>query len=160
MPNLAAEPETDDPFDSYSQLARSLLGDAAGACLLDGKFLSRGHAPGLRPDIIAKWLRALGWANPQSRAAATAAMGPEHRLTAIPLQQTDGSLLGIFCVLQRLSVAPDQISRHADLVASQLKPLLDCVHRDLAAAQPKNSKSRHSPSRLLSSNGCSRSPTR
>ncbi len=140
MPNLAVEPETDDPFDSYSQLARSLLSDAAGACLLDGKFLSRGHSPGLRPDIIAKWLRALGWVNLQSRAAATVAMGPEHRLTAIPLQQTDGSLLGVFCVLQRLAIAPDQISRHADLVASQLKPLLDCVHRDLAAAQPKNSK--------------------
>jgi len=133
MPNLAVEPETDDPFDSYSQLARSLLGEATGVCLLDAKFLSRGHAPGIRPDILAKWLRAQGWENPQNRAAASAALGPEHRLTAIPLQQTDGALLGVFCVLQRLTVAPDQISRHSELVAAQLKPLLDCVHRDLAA---------------------------
>jgi diguanylate cyclase (GGDEF)-like protein len=140
MPNLAIEPETDDMFDSYAQLAQSLLKEADGVCLLDAKFYSRGHAPGIRLDAIARWLRALGWENPQRRDAIAAASGPGHWLTAIPLQQTDGALLGVFCVRQRLAEAPKQILQHAYNVAGQLKPLLDCVHRDLAAAQPKNSK--------------------
>ena len=140
MPNLAVEPDTDDMFDSYVQLAQSLLKDAEGVCLLDAKFHSRGHAPGIRPEAIARWLRALGWASLQRRDPLAAGSGPEHWLSAIPLQQTDGSLLGVFCVRQHLVAAPKQMRHHAETVAAQLKPLLDCVHRDLAAAQPRNSK--------------------
>lgn len=127
-------------FESYAQLAQSLLKDADGACLLDSKLLPRGHSPGVRIDAVAKWLRALGWDKAQRREPLAAAAGPDRWLTAIPLQQTDGALLGIFCVRQRLAAAPPRLSRHADTTAAQLKPLLDCVHRDLAAIQPKNSK--------------------
>ena len=142
MPNLAVEPETDDMFDSYTQLAQSLLKDVEGVCLLDAKLQSRGHAPSTRPKNTAKWLRRLGWRGTKHREATGAAMGSEHWLTAIPLQQSDGSLLGVFCVRQRIDKAPAKIAIHASSVAAQLKPLLDCVHRDLAASQPKNSKER------------------
>ena len=139
MPNLAVAPETDDMFDSYTLLAQSLLKDVDGICLLDGKLQSRGHAPSTRPKNTAKWLRTLGWKKAQHREATGAAMGPTHWLTAIPLQQSDGALLGVFCVRQRIAKAPDKIAHHAGSVAAQLKPLLDCVHRDLAASQPRNS---------------------
>jgi diguanylate cyclase (GGDEF)-like protein len=140
MPNLALDPETDDMFDSYSQLAVSLLKDVEGVCLLDAKLQSRGHGPSMQPKNTATWLRGLGWKRPQQREATGAAIGPAHWLTAIPLQQSDGSLLGVFCVRQRIAKAPAKVAHHASSVAAQLKPLLDCVHRDLAAAHPRNSK--------------------
>ena len=57
MPDLAVQPEPEDMFDSYAQLAQSLLRDAEGVCLLDARLASRGHAASMRPDSIAKWLR-------------------------------------------------------------------------------------------------------
>jgi diguanylate cyclase (GGDEF)-like protein len=142
MPHLAEEPQTDDMFGSYSQLAQSLLQDVEGVCLLDGKLQSRGHAPCTKPKNLAKWLRALDWDKAQHREPCAAAMGAEHCLTAIPLQQSDDTLLGVFCVRQHLTREEDQLAQHARSVAAQLKPLLDCVHRDLAASQPRNSKER------------------
>jgi diguanylate cyclase (GGDEF)-like protein len=138
MPSLAVQPGTDDLFDSYVQLARSLLKDTDGVCLLDAKFEPRGHTPNIRPEKIAKWLRALSWASLKQREAICAAAGPEHWLSAIPLEQSDGALLGVFCVRQRLTLSQGQTLRHADSVAGLLKPLLDCVHRDMATSQAKN----------------------
>jgi diguanylate cyclase (GGDEF)-like protein len=138
--SLAEQPETDDLFDSYAQLAHSLLKGTDGACLLNAAFQSRGHAAGLKPERISKWLRALGWDKPLRREPISTAMGPEYWLTAVPLQQSDGTLLGVFCVRQHVEPAPASTGQHAAGVAAQLKPMLDCVHRDLAAALPKNSK--------------------
>jgi diguanylate cyclase (GGDEF)-like protein len=135
----ALQPDNDDLFDSYSQLAQSLLPEADGVCLLDGGLRARGAHPTTRPESVAKWLRALGWDGKGSREPIATAVGSKHWLTAVPLQQSDGSLLGVFCVRQRLGEAPAQPARHAATVARQLKPLLDCIHRDLAASQPKNS---------------------
>ncbi len=141
-PDQAIIPESDELFDSYAQLAQSLLKETDGVCLLDGGLQSRGAHPTTRPESVAKWLRALGWEGKQTREPIATAMGPNHWLTAVPLQQSDGVLLGAFCVRQRLPEAPAQLPRHAAGVARQLKPLLDCIHRDLAAAQPKNSVER------------------
>jgi hypothetical protein len=134
-----AAPAVDQAFVSYVQLAQSLRKDIEGICLLDDKLQSRGHAATLRPEAIAKWLRALNWEGTPERDPAAMALGGDHWLTAVALQQSDGTLLGVFCVRQILTKAPMQPARHAREVAQQLKPLLDCVHRDLAAAQPKHS---------------------
>jgi len=139
MPAPANQPENDELFESYAQLAQSLLGGADGVCLLDRGFQARGAHPATRPGSIAKWLRALGWEGKQLREPIATAMGTHHWLSAVPLQQSDGQLLGVFCVRQRLAEAPSQPARHAAAVARQLKPLLDCIHRDLAASQPKTS---------------------
>jgi diguanylate cyclase (GGDEF)-like protein len=139
MPDLVVQPDNDDIFGSYVLLAQSLLKDADAMCLLDRKLRSRGYTPPMRPENIAKWLRALGWEKLRQREAIAAASGPDHLLIAIPLQQSDGALLGVFCVRQRVAQAPEPLAHHASTVARQLKPLLDCVYRDLAMAQPKNS---------------------
>jgi diguanylate cyclase (GGDEF)-like protein len=129
-------------FDSYSQLAQSLLKDVEGVCLLDAKLQPRGAAPATQPKNVSTWLRGLGWKKTEHREPTGAAMGSEHWLTAIPLQQSDATLLGVFCVRQRIAMAPAKIAHHASSVAAQLKPLLDCVHRDLAANRSKDSKER------------------
>jgi diguanylate cyclase (GGDEF)-like protein len=129
-------------FNSYSQLAVGLLPDAVGLCLLDAKFKSRGHAATVPPAPIAKWLRALGWDGNRERKAASIGHGEGHWLTAVPLQESDGTLLGVFCIRQERGSAPTQPGQYAAELAHRLKPLLDCVHRDLSAARPAQDRVR------------------
>jgi len=56
------------------------------------------------------------------------------------LQQTDGSLLGVFCVSLRIGESPMQPARVAADIALQLRPLLDCIHRELSAAVPARAR--------------------
>lgn len=126
----------DPMFDSYRQLANSLVGDLTGVCLLDAKLDSRGETTGTSAEVIASWLRRRGWNLEQPLSPDGMAPSAGQWLTAIPLQQSDGPLLGVFCVQQPLPRPPTQPSRHGSDLAHRLKPLLDCVYRDLAAAVP------------------------
>jgi diguanylate cyclase (GGDEF)-like protein len=128
---------TVDPlFESYRQLATSLLGDLSGVCLLDAKLQSNGETSGVSAAAIGAWLSRRGWNLEQALSPEGMAPSQGQWLTAIPLQQLDGPLLGVFCVQQSLPRAPTQPSRHGTDLAQRLKPLLDCVHRDLASAVP------------------------
>ena len=53
-------------------------------------------------------------------------------VTAIPIEHADGSLLGVFC-LRRAGAHPADSAR-------RLKPLLECVRRELAASQPESQR--------------------
>jgi diguanylate cyclase (GGDEF)-like protein len=142
MPSKGANPaaSVDPMFASYEQLAGSLLKNLSGVCLLGSDLRSRGQSSTLKPEAIAKWLRSLRWDAAHDRTPAGVAQGRGQWLSAIPLEQSDGSLLGAFCVRQSLATLPAQPARHAAGVAQQLKPLLDCVHRELAAAIPARSR--------------------
>jgi diguanylate cyclase (GGDEF)-like protein len=95
----------------------------------------------LNPEAIKRWLQSLRWdGGTDDRTPTGIAQGGDQWLTAIPLEQTHGALLGAFCVRQSLLHPPAQPSRHAATVAQKLKPLLDCVHRDFAAALPARSR--------------------
>jgi diguanylate cyclase (GGDEF)-like protein len=130
----------DPMFASYEQLAGSLLKNLSGVCLLESDLRSRGQSSTLKPEAITKWVRSLHWDTGHDRTPAGVAHGRGQWLSAIPLEQSDGSLLGVFCVRQSLANPPAQPARHAGDVAQQLKPLLDCVHRELAAAIPARSR--------------------
>jgi diguanylate cyclase (GGDEF)-like protein len=123
-------------FSSYAQLAQTLLDDVSGVCLLDGKLQSRGHTGATAPEPIARSLRALGWHGSEARAALALAQGQGQYLTAVPLQQDDGVLLGVFCVRRALRSDAAPSPQQAASDAARLKPLLECVQRELAAAQP------------------------
>ena len=127
-------------FSSYVQLAHGLVKDLSGVCLLDAGLRVRGHSSGLNVTSITKWLQSLGWEGVTERPAVGIAHDRRRWLSALPLEQTDGALLGVFCVCQSLSQPPTQPHRHAQDVAHRLKPLLDCIHRELAAAVPVASK--------------------
>src|ERR1700693_5242642 len=141
MPSKGVQPAApvDPMFASYEQLAGSLLKNLNGVCLLESDLRSRGQSSTLEPETIAKWLRSLRCDADHDRTPAGVAQGRGQWLVATPLEQSDGSLLGAFCVRQSLANPPTQPARHAADVAQQLKPLLDCVHRALAAAIPAKS---------------------
>jgi diguanylate cyclase (GGDEF)-like protein len=127
-------------FASYAQLAASLLKNLNGLCLLDAQFRPLGQSAELDPGPIATWLRTLQ----RNQADAWTSAGVTHRrgqcLSAIAVRQSDGTLLGVFCVTQSLTHPAREASRHAAEVAKVLKPLLDCMHRELAAALPTRSR--------------------
>jgi diguanylate cyclase (GGDEF)-like protein len=141
MSNEIRSARPPDPiFTSYVALANGLVGDLTGVCLLDGSLRSRGRQGELTGAATAKWIRSLGWTESNKAAPTTGAYGAHQWVTGIPLAQSNGTLIGVFCVSQRTESAPAQPSRFAADLALRLKPLLDCIHRDLAAAIPANSQ--------------------
>jgi len=132
-----------DPlFNSYCQLAVGLVPDADAFCLLDAKLRTRGHDATLTPAPITRWLRSLGWERDGERRAASIGHGDGQSLTAVPLAESDGTLLGVFCIRQRRSGAMPDPGQYAAGLARRLQPLLDCVHRDLIAARPAQDRVR------------------
>jgi len=131
---------TDPIFTSYVALANGLVADLTGICLLDGSLKARGQHGELSGEPVAKWIRSLGWTESSEGSPAVSNRGLDQWWTGIPLIQTDGSLLGVFCVSQHIAQPPTQPSRFAVALASRLKPLLDCIHRDLANAIPARAR--------------------
>jgi diguanylate cyclase (GGDEF)-like protein len=127
-------------FPSYAQLAQGLVKDLSGICLLGSELEVRGQSSGLNTTPIVKWLRAMSWEAAEDRNPASAPHHSGSWVSAIPIAQSDGALLGVFCVCQSLVQRPAQPQRHAEHIAGQLKPLLDCIHRELAAAVPVATK--------------------
>jgi diguanylate cyclase (GGDEF)-like protein len=126
-------------FDSYAALAQGLVPDLDGIGLLDEELRPRGRSGGL-DERFAAWVRALDWAGLQMRNPAAFEHEPGHWWAAFPVQQSDGTLLGVFGVSRRQPRAAAPASRLAADLSLRLKPLLDCVHRDLNAALPARSK--------------------
>jgi diguanylate cyclase (GGDEF)-like protein len=126
-------------FTSYVALAHGLVGDLTGICLLDGALKTHGEHGQLIGAPVAKWIRSLRWSESQPAAPTMSEFGALW-WTAIPLEQADGSLLGVFCVSQCTASPPTQPTRFAADLALRLKPLLDCVHRDLMSAIPSRAR--------------------
>ena len=120
-------------LNSYAQLAAKLVHNLTGICLLDSKMRSRGQTGDMNADAIKQWLQSLDWRERVSRSAAAICLGKQC-ISAIPLEQSDGTLLGVFCTQEPLVEMPTHLSRHARQLRHALKPLLDCVHRELAVA--------------------------
>jgi diguanylate cyclase (GGDEF)-like protein len=136
-PRMASD---DAPFDSYVQLAKSLIGELSAVCLVDGRRRIRGLCGDTRAPQIQKVIEDLRWNGPQARLASLICTSPGQWLTAIPLEQTDSTLLGVLCVQQALPHGPAQLNQHAAEISRRLKPLLDCIYRDLVAALPSRER--------------------
>jgi diguanylate cyclase (GGDEF)-like protein len=125
-------------FSSYVGLANGLIPCLLGISVCDAKLKCWGQSGDLQGEKSEKWLRTLDRQPGKDQAPASIDVGSDKRWIAIPITESDGTLLGIFCISQHHTGAkPAQQATH---VASQLKPLLDCVHRDLAAARPATTK--------------------
>jgi len=122
-------------FDSYVQLATGLLGQLSGACLFDAHWRLRGHSGRISGLLLQEWTGTLGWNGTKSRLPSAVAISPGEWVTAIPLEKSDTTLLGVFCVQQAVAILPTYPARYASDIGKLLRPLLDCVHRELAAAQ-------------------------
>jgi len=117
-----------------------LVGDLSGIGLLDRSLKPLGQSGEVSAASFAKWVQSMRWAELQDRVPAARACAPAQWWVAIPIQESDGALLGVFCVTQRPASPPAQPARFASALALRLKPLVDCVYRDLAAAVPARSK--------------------
>ena len=133
-------PHADPIFLSYVALANGLVGDLGGIGLLDGKLKALGQSGDLTAEPLIQWILSLGWSDMHARKPVARAYGSGRWCAAIPLEQTDGTLLGVFCVSQTLAAPPTQPSRFAGALSVRLRPLLDCIHRDFAAAIPTRTK--------------------
>jgi diguanylate cyclase (GGDEF)-like protein len=141
MSNATSSARPADPiFTSYVALANGLVGDLTGICLFDGSLKPKGQHGNLTGESITKWIRSFGWKESLETAPAAIARGSNQWWTGIPLGRSDGTLLGVFCVSQEIAEPPTQPSRFAADLALRLKPLLDCIHRDLASSIPVRSR--------------------
>jgi diguanylate cyclase (GGDEF)-like protein len=136
----ATNPPEDPLLSSYAELAKSLIGDSAGICLFDHELRPRGHTHHLKHSTVARWLKTLDWAHASQRSAAATMLSADRCLTAIPLEQSDGALLGVFCVQQIRDQPPARPAHYAAELQRSLKPLLDCVHREIAGSLPMKSR--------------------
>jgi diguanylate cyclase (GGDEF)-like protein len=136
----ATNPPEDPLLASYAQLAKSLVGDSTGICLFDHELRPRGQTPQLKMTAIARWVNSLDWVDSLTRTAQVTSLARGQWLTAIPLEQTDGALLGVFCIQQDRNQPPAKPSQHAAELQRALKPLLECVHREMSGALPVKSR--------------------
>jgi diguanylate cyclase (GGDEF)-like protein len=135
----STHPPEDPLLTSYAQLAKSLIGHSIRICLFDAQLRCRGCSPGLDLRWVERWVKKLGL-EASGRVPAAISPRPGKWLTAIPLEQLDGALLGVFCILESRQKDPAAASQHAIDVGHSLKPLLDCVHREMVAALPAKSR--------------------
>jgi diguanylate cyclase (GGDEF)-like protein len=145
MTNTAVRDDTaplTDIFGAYDALARSLVPELSWICLFDGQLKLRGQSHGGGADSMSSWLKSLNWPKSRERTQVSRPAGLHSQWLAVPLETSDGDLLGIFCAcLPYLDQDPAAKSETA-ATAKRLKPLLDCIHRDLASAKPVSSKVR------------------
>ncbi len=137
MNPVSNAPRPHPMFASYVLLADGLVGNLAGVALYDGRLAALGRHGSLDRQPPDQWLRTLDWTGTQALPFARARAGGVD--VAIPLEHSDGTLLGVFCAHQS-GAAPANAGRFAEQLAGRLRPLLDCVHRDLAAAVPAHVK--------------------
>jgi diguanylate cyclase (GGDEF)-like protein len=128
--------KADSIFESYYRLAQGLVSELSGACLLDGQRRMRGSVGSIMLPTLREWVDELGWNGPLERQPAARSHAPGVWVTAIPLEQSDTTLLGVLCVQQTLNSKVLNPARHATDLARRLKPLLDCIYRELEASVP------------------------
>ena len=136
----ATHPPEDPLLTSYAQLAQGLIGQSTRICLFDAQLRPRGHSPRLDFRWVERWVKTLRWIDASGRAPAAISPRPGKWLTAIPLEQSDGALLGAFCILEPRQETPTLPSDYAADMRCKLKPLLDCVQREMVAALPAKSR--------------------
>jgi len=132
--SFGSDTRTDDRLLSYSALAKALIPGVMGIGVCNASLRPWGQTAEFASAAARQWLRSLNWHVNQDRSPATFDAAGGQRWFALPLEESDGALLGIFCA--SLPHSPACPAPRASQIASQLKPLLACVYRDLLAARP------------------------
>jgi diguanylate cyclase (GGDEF)-like protein len=133
-------PASDALFNSYTQLTETLCEQVIGTCLLDGELQVRGSGGALAGSQLGEWLGSLGWKKRAQREPATSTPAAGQWLIAIPVQQGDGELLGVWCMLQQLQASSAGANSGPRVALQRLKPVLDSLRRELSAAAPRKDR--------------------
>jgi len=131
---MQAATSADHMFESYAQLAGAVLGGLIGVCLLDARLECVGESRYADVGEAVRWLRGLGWlaGGLVCREPSVARRNNGRWTTALPLETSDHQLLGVLCIEQAAGGSAAPGPRHAPQLARKLKPVLDCLHRELA----------------------------
>ncbi len=129
-------------FDSYVQLTEGLLEDVSGVCLFDERLRCLGAQGGLKAPAVAAAIQIVIRKERLRQGAHSIEQSQNLRVTIIPLSETDGAVLGFFCVQQQPAKTVKSGAPYARATARTLKPVLDCLHRELAAARPLKARVR------------------
>lgn len=124
---------------SYAQLTSTLITGVTGVCLLDGHLGFLGASSAMEEQFIARGISAGGWPPSAPRTPLYLRSSGGGCVVAISLDQSDGSLLGAFC-LQMPAPSDVSPSQFALDIAARLRPVLDCLHRELAAWRPSRAR--------------------
>ena len=135
---MKATASADSMFASYAQLTKALLPDARGIALLDASLAAVGQTGTAEPKALAAWLHSLHWSERVTRAPTCGALRKGTSVTAIPVERTDGTLLGVLCIEE--SSAANPTAKGSRILLQKLRPVLDSLHRELAAASPERNK--------------------
>ncbi len=128
-----------DIVAAYEALAKSLAPELSSVCVYDRHFKRCGKFSTGRTDPMRDWIKSLHWQNSRERLSSTHRIDANTRWLAVPIEKSDGRLLGVFGA----ALPGAESSLHpSGAVAKQLKPLLDCIRRDLEVNQPNNAKVR------------------
>lgn len=130
----------DTPFASYASLARALIPDLSGLGLLDASLKLNGRWGDMDADLLSAWVRSLSWSEQRKPGLESTGFGLDCWWCAVPVLRADGSILGVFCTSQQLEQPPAKPNLYAQELAQRLKPLLDCIRRELSLALPVQEK--------------------
>lgn len=136
--NACPAPVCADPmFASYAQLIEALLGDVAGLCLLDGALHPLGERS-LPCAETSKRVRALGWTSGEAVPPPSLCerQGKDQWLTLLPLRTGPGALLGVLAICHRIE-EPKPPEAAASAILGRLRPVLDCLCRELEGRRPR-----------------------
>jgi diguanylate cyclase (GGDEF)-like protein len=141
MKEPAPDEHSDDAlFSSYAQLTENLCERVTGTCLLYRNLAVRGSRGQLNAQAVARWLKSLGWHKKASRDVATCTPLAGQWLVAIPVQKTDGELIGVLCVQQLAQSQSEDAAARTGPLIQRLKPALDSLYRELSSAAPRRAK--------------------
>ncbi|NNM61697.1 MAG: GGDEF domain-containing protein [Steroidobacteraceae bacterium] len=133
-------PLVDSIHDSYAQIAAGLLDGLSGLCLLDAAMQTRGESGALTGAAAAAWLDRLGWPEQAELSPVATSLSRGQWATAMPLADSAGQLLGVLCAQQARPGLPPNPTAYAQDIQRRLRPLLDCVHRELATTPVSRSR--------------------
>ena len=123
-------------LSSYSQLTSSLLTGVQGVCLLDGNFRVVGRVGEIDEKFIVRTVISKGWSASGQRVPLCLADRQSRCIVALALEKSAGTLFGVFCVQQAVPLGQETPAQHARDTSNRLKPVLDCLHRELANLAP------------------------
>ncbi len=128
VPSSSDPAPVDATFDAYVQWAHALLGPSGGSCLLDESLEPLACSRDAPRAPLTAHIRALGWRTRGCTRAPFSAFHDGRCWSVLPVESTEGELLGALALEQTSGTAPELAA-----LAARLQPLLECLRGQLQA---------------------------
>jgi diguanylate cyclase (GGDEF)-like protein len=124
---------------TYYELVRSMVPACTGISILDGDLRPHGVGGAFDTAGFLPWLRSRGWKEGKAIGSHATRLKSTHSIeAALPLTDSTGCLIAALCLAVKVDAPADAHAGKA--LRARLKPALDCLHREVAAAERATSK--------------------